>query len=116
MRCVDFNRGAVSCIEADFWWIKMRGKFKRGWYVKVFVRDDSVGRALYAAMREETRESLDMSYEQTPNFVWVSMARIKQRSGWLAWIIGYLSKAGHLDRNQELTAYVSFGLPYESPL
>jgi hypothetical protein len=119
MRWVEFHGGAVACIEASGWLIKLRGTLKRGWYVHAQLREENAGQALWEAMEEEARrgrESIRINYNNVDGVVGVTVAKFTQRSGWLAWIIGYLSKAGLLDRNQELTAYVSFGLPYESPL
>jgi hypothetical protein len=114
LRSVEFHKGAVASIEADWWWIKMRGTLKRGWFIKVRLREKNAGSTLYAALQDEarTREHLDFDFVEDHDFIVIRLVRLTQRSGWLAWIIAYLAKAGLLDRNQELTAYANFELAY----
>jgi hypothetical protein len=85
-----------------------RGKL-RTWFIEVRLRQEETASRLF--------EELDAPYAaQEKTCVEIEALDEQERDAWLVRIIAYLARVGHLDRNQELTAYVSFGLPYASPL
>jgi hypothetical protein len=86
-----------------------------GWVIDAQVKDVGAGWLTYQDMEGEAEnglECLSTQYDFTTYRVSIEVATEEHRDAWLAWAIRYLREAGHLDRDQELTAYVSFGLPY----
>lgn len=117
---VAFTKGIVASIGYQYWTGSgFPVQARAGWYIKIRLKDEEVGQSVCYEMDRAANNELKcrgITYLAPDPIVSVEVAQERDRDLWLLWIIRFLSREGYLDRNQELTAYVSFGLPYESTL
>jgi hypothetical protein len=115
---VAFTKGNVVSIGYQYWTERgLPGHARAGWYIKIRLQDEEVGQSVCYAMDRAANKELNcrsITYLAPEQIVSVEVAQEREKDQWLLWIIRFLRREGYVDRNQELTAYVSFGLPYES--
>jgi len=112
-QCVTFHSGAVVSLGWRSWWCEFsRNKTGQGWTVEVELKGEHAGWHLCKAMRAAEIECQDMGFSPGARRAYVDAVTEAGRDAWLTFIIQHLSKTGQLNRDHELTAYSSFGLPY----
>ena len=117
-QAVAFTKGSVVSIGYQYWTARgVPGHARAGWYINIRLQDEEGGQSVCYALARAANTELHcrgITYLAPEQIVSVEVAQERDKDQWLLWLIGFLRREGYVDRNQELTAYVSLGLPYES--